>query len=83
MGRALSLRNGQTVIVRVVVGVAALMGALALLGGPLFGLVVLASGGDLYVSGGALRLAFDLVVGFLLLHAATTRLALRSRTTAA
>jgi len=67
---------------RIVVGLAALMGALALLRGPLFGLVVLASGGDLYVSGGALRVVFDLVVGSLLLQAATRRLT-PHRTTAA
>ena len=75
--------GGQTVRVRMLVGLVALVAALVLLGGPVFGFTVLVSGGDLHIRGGAPRLAFDLVVGLLLLGAAVRRLASRPRETAA
>lgn len=68
---------------RILVGLVALVAALALLGGPAFGFAVLISGGDLHIRGGALRLAFDLVVGSLLMGAAVRRLTGKPTVTAA
>lgn len=68
---------------RIVVGLVALVAALALLGGPAFGFAVFVSGGDLHVRGGALRIVFDLVVGALLMGAAMSRLTGRPSVTAA
>ena len=64
-------------------GLVALIAALVLLGGPAFGLVVLATGGDLHVRDGAARIAFDLVLGSLLLVAARRCLTTHSAVTAA
>lgn len=75
--------GGQTVPVRILVGLLALAAALALLGGPAFGIAVLLSGGDLHIRGGALRLAFDLIVGSLLMVGAMRRLTAPPTMTAA
>lgn len=67
---------------RTLAGLVALLAALAVLGGPAFGVAAVVAGGDLYIRGGALRLAFDLIVGSLLMGAAMRRLTAQPATTA-
>ncbi len=71
-------RTCESSAVRFLFGLVLMLMGLLVIGGPLFGLAGLLLGGVVHVRGGALRVAFDLVVGTVLLSSAFRLLGARS-----